>query len=81
MRRGEFLLSAEKFKADRDDLLRIFETHIGIATKPSDLYRAHHDGCGCWTVFLGHSPYVPIFGHEEDAADNFATFITLQFVG
>jgi hypothetical protein len=22
---------------------------------------------------------VPIFGHEEDAADNFATFIMLQF--
>jgi hypothetical protein len=32
---------------------------------------------------VGHAAFdmfnVPIFGHEEDAADNFATFIVLQF--
>jgi len=38
-----------------------------------------------WVTFheVGHAAFdmfnVPIFGHEEDAADNFATFITLQF--
>jgi hypothetical protein len=38
-----------------------------------------------WTTFheVGHATFdmfnVPIFGHEEDAADNFATFIMLQF--
>jgi hypothetical protein len=38
-----------------------------------------------WTTFheVGHAAFdmfnVPIFGHEEDAADNFATFIMLQF--
>jgi len=38
-----------------------------------------------WVTFheVGHATFdlfnVPIFGHEEDAADNFATFITLQF--
>jgi hypothetical protein len=38
-----------------------------------------------WVTFheVGHAPFdmfnVPIFGHEEDAADNFATFIMLQF--
>jgi hypothetical protein len=38
-----------------------------------------------WITFheVGHAAFdmfnVPIFGHEEDAADNFATFITLQF--
>ena len=54
----------------------------------------HPNGCGDRTVFLGvflwvsfheagHTAFdifnVPIFGHEEDAADNFATFIMLQF--
>jgi hypothetical protein len=33
---------------------------------------------------VGHATFdilkVPIFGHEEDAADNFATYIMLQFV-
>jgi hypothetical protein len=32
---------------------------------------------------VGHAAFdlfnVPIFGHEEDAADNFATFLMLQF--
>jgi hypothetical protein len=38
-----------------------------------------------WVTFheVGHAAFdmfnVPIFGHEEDAADNFATFIMLQF--
>src|SRR5438552_2987709 len=38
-----------------------------------------------WTTFheVGHAAFdmfnVPIFAHEEDAADNFATFIMLQF--
>jgi putative metallopeptidase DUF4344 len=38
-----------------------------------------------WLTFheVGHAAFdmftVPIFGHEEDAADNFATFIMLQF--
>jgi len=38
-----------------------------------------------WVTFheVGHAAFdmfnVPIFGHEEDAADNFATLITLQF--
>jgi hypothetical protein len=38
-----------------------------------------------WVTFheVGHAAFdmfnVPIFGHEEDAADNFATFIVLQF--
>ena len=38
-----------------------------------------------WVTFheVGHAAFdifnVPIFGHEEDAADNFATFIILQF--
>ena len=38
-----------------------------------------------WTTFheVGHAAFdmfnVPIFGHEEDAADNFATYIMLQF--
>src|SRR5262249_52936082 len=38
-----------------------------------------------WVTFheFGHAAFdmfnVPIFGHEEDAADNFATFIILQF--
>jgi hypothetical protein len=38
-----------------------------------------------WVTFheVGHASFdmfnVPIFGHEEDAADNFATFIMLQF--
>jgi hypothetical protein len=38
-----------------------------------------------WVTFheIGHAAFdmfnVPIFGHEEDAADNFATFIMLQF--
>ena len=38
-----------------------------------------------WVTFheVGHAAFdifnVPIFGHEEDAADNFATFITLHF--
>jgi hypothetical protein len=38
-----------------------------------------------WVTFheVGHAAFdifnVPIFGHEEDAADNFATYITLQF--
>ena len=56
MRRGEFLLSAKKFQADGDDLLRIFETYIGIATKRSYSDWTHPDGCGGWTVFLGDFP-------------------------
>jgi putative metallopeptidase DUF4344 len=38
-----------------------------------------------WVTFheVGHATFdmfnIPIFGHEEDAADNFATFIMLQF--
>jgi hypothetical protein len=38
-----------------------------------------------WVTFheVGHAAFdmfnVPIFGHEEDAADNFATFLMLQF--
>src|SRR5437588_2550949 len=89
MRCGEFLLSAEKSQAHRDTLLRIFETHIGIAPKRNQPCRSHAAGCGRWTVFwvtfheVGHAAFdmfnVPIFGHEEDAADNFATFIMLQF--
>ena len=50
------VLSAEKFQADRDDLLRIFETHIGIAAQRNYPGRTHPDGCGRWTVFLGDFP-------------------------
>ena len=43
MRRGKFVLSAEKFQADRDDLLRIFETHFGIAAERNYPCRTHAD--------------------------------------
>ena len=40
------------------------------------MYRAHEVGHAAFDIFG-----VPIFGREEDAADNFATYIMLQFGG
>ena len=56
MWRGEFLLSAEKFQAHGDNLLRVFETRTGITANRNHACRADPDGCGRWAVFLGDIP-------------------------
>jgi len=91
MRRGELLLPTRptNFQADPEDLLRAFKAHTGFFAKrnypcrnhPADaavgqfLFTALHE--------VGHATFeisnISIFGHEEDAADNFATYVMLQF--
>jgi hypothetical protein len=84
MPRGEFLLSAEKTIC-YEFLKRILEL-LPNETTPDGLTSTDAAVGQFFSVTfheVGHAAFdmfnVPIFGHEEDAADNFATFIVLQF--
>jgi putative metallopeptidase DUF4344 len=89
MQGGEFVVQAGRFQTDCDYLLRVFEAHIGILANernPDGVTPADAAvGQFFWVTLheAGHATFdildVPIFGHEEDAADNFATYIMLQF--
>ena len=89
MQGGEFLVCAGKFQADCDYLYeflkRILET-LPNESNPDGVTPADAAvGQVFWVTLheVGHATFdildVPIFGHEEDAADNFATYIMLQF--
>src|SRR5215813_14765609 len=84
MPRGEFLLSAEKTIC-YEFFKRILEL-LPNETTPDGLTSTDAAVGQFFSVTfheVGHAAFdmfnVPIFGHEEDAADNFATFIMLQF--
>jgi hypothetical protein len=88
MQRGEFLVQAGKFQADTicyEFLKRTLES-LPNENSPDRLTPADAAvGQFFWVTLheVGHAMFdilgVPIFGHEEDAADNFATYIMLQF--
>ena len=85
---GKFLLPATGFQTDCDNLLRVLKQILASLPNETTPTGVTPDdatvGQSLWVTLheVGHATFdmfgVPI-GREEDAADNFATYIMLQF--